>query len=178
MTGRRQTSELAKRLRRVTGSATRPANVTAYTIGDAVSDVTTNNHITFSRPMDDGINTGEVVSAIITSDANVATPPDMELWLFHTDIAEVADNAPWTLTDAEILTCIGVVDFPTGNWKAGAIAAAGNALCETLDIGLTFMMARVGDGSDAVIYGQLVMKNAYVPTSGEVFNVSLLIRQD
>ena len=101
----------------------------------------------------------------------------MTRW-FDTDIAEVADNLAWTLTDAEILTLIGVIDFPTADWRAGAIAGAGNAMCQQLDLGLTFKLRPVGDGTNPQMFGQLVMRNAYVPTSGEVFNVQMLIRQD
>ena len=164
----------ANDLKRVEDSITRPSNTTAYAAGDAVSEVTTNDHFTFSAPTELGVNTGEIVSAICHSSAAQGTAPDLELWLFHTDVGEDADNAAWTPTDAELLTCIGVIDFATANWKTGS----GNSLCQVTNVNLPYKLARVGDGTRATIYGQLVMRNTYTPVSAEIFTVSMLIRQD
>jgi hypothetical protein len=157
---------------KVSGSITRPANTTAYASGDAVSDATGNAHFTFQRPLRNGTR-GEVVAARITSSAGgVATALDAELWLFHTDVAAVADNAAWTLTDAEAVTRIGVVEFPTADWRLNA----NNCGCDVYP-NIPFVAARDGAGTEISLYGQLVARNGYTPASGEVITVELVIAQ-
>lgn len=157
---------------------TRSANTTAYAAGEVISAVTSNNHFTFDNATRPGTSTkqlgGAVATAILHSSANVATKLDAELWLFHTDISEAADNSAFVPTDAEMLTVIGVIDFATADWKEGlaTAGAAGNSLCQVSNIGLAFKSATT------TIYGQLVARNAYVPVSGEVFTIELIISQD
>lgn len=164
------------RTKKARASLTRPADTTAYTAGDVVSAVTTNDHYTFEGAVVKGRGrlSGALSSAICYTSANVATKPDLELWVFDTDIAEVADNGAFAPTDAELLTLIGVVSFPTGDFLVGTATAGagGNAVCLVENIGIAFQAASTS------LYGQLVMRNAYVPVSGEVFTVDLLITQD
>ena len=158
-------------------SVTRPANTIDYTAGDVVSTVT-DAHFTFVDAARPGTQNkqlgGSIATARLHSSANVATKMDAELWLFHTDIAEVADNSAFAPTDAEMLTLVGVIDFATANWKAGiaTAGAAGNAVCEAFNLGLAFKSATT------TLYGQLVVRNAYVPVSGEVFTAELVISRD
>lgn len=157
-----------------TGSITRPANTTAYATGDVISDVTGDAHYTFSNALKAGGKerglSGTILSAHLISSANVAVKLDAELWLFHTDIAAVADNGLFAPTDTEMLTLLGIVDFPTASWKVGVstVGAAGNAVVRMDDLGITIKGGRT-------LYGQLVARNAYIPVSGEVFTVHLVI---
>ena len=88
--------------------------------------------------------------------------------MFAEDIATVADNAAFAVTDTEMLTLVGVIDFPVANFKAGGA----NAVCEAFNIGLALR------GTTTTLYGQLVMRNAYVPVSSEKFTVELIMSQD
>lgn len=164
-------------------SVTRPANTTAYTAGDVISAVTTNDHLTFNNVTAGGVNSGTIISARINSSANVATKPDLELWLFHTDIAEVADNLAFAPTDAEMLTVVGVIDIPLANFLVGTatVGAAGNTVQVITGIDLPFTTSQVDTASGekrGVLYGQLVHRAAYTPVSGEIFTVELTIAQD
>ena len=161
----------------VVSAVTRPANATTYTAGDVISDVTGDAHHTFSGAIRVGPKrlSGAISSARVTSSANKsALYPDLELWLFNADIAVVADNAAFAPTDAEMLTRIGIVDFVVADWKQGNAGAdaAGNACCEVNQLGIAFQGAIVD------IFGQLVVRNAYVPVASEVFTVELIITQD
>jgi len=169
------------RTRTFSDSITRPSNTTAYTAGDVISEVTTNDHFTFGAASDDGskrvtrvgVNSGVINWARLHSSANQSTKLDCELLLFHADIAEVADNAAFAPTDAELATRVAVVDFPASFWKEGDAdsGADGNALCEAMNLDIPFRALRH-------LYGQLVARNGYTPISGEQFVVELGITQD
>ena len=159
-------------------SITRPANGTAYAAGDVVSEVTTNDHFSFLESNRPGTKTkqlgGSISTARLHSSANQATKMDAELWLFYADIAEVADNLAFAPTDAEMLTLIGVIDFPVANWKAGkgTVGAGGNAVCEAFNLGLAYK------GSTGTLFGQLVVRNAYTPVTSEILTAELIISRD
>lgn len=163
-------------------SLTRPNDTTPYTAGDVISAVTSNDHFTFGANSNDNSkrtgrpNPGTLFlnAARLWSSANVATKLTAELWLFSADIAEVADNSAFAPTDAEMLTLIGVVDFPSSSWRAGiaTAGAVGNAVCEVRNIDLPMVCKA------ARIYGQLVARNAYIPVASEIFTVDLITTLD
>lgn len=164
-------------------SITRPSNTTAYTAGDVISDVTTNDHFTFNGVTDGTTNTGTIMSLRINSSANVATKPDLELWLFHTDVAEVADNGAFAPTDGEMLTVVGVIDIPLANFLVGiaTVGAAGNTVQVINDINMPFVTTKAANDTAekrGVLYGQLVHRASYTPVSAEVFTVELTIARD
>jgi hypothetical protein len=138
-------------------SFARPANTTTYTAGDVVCNAAT---LIFPNGP---ASTGSVLQhAVITTSANVATKPDLELWLFSATVAAVADNAAFAPTDAEMLTLVAVVEFPTADFKVGLSGAgtSGNAVCEA-------------SAQNSELYGQIVVRNAYEPISAEAFKVVL-----
>lgn len=158
-------------------SLIKASGTTAYAAGDVISEVTTNNHFTFTM-LKTGLIKGSALysatieRAIITSSADVSPAPDLELWLFDADIAEVADNGLFAPTDTEILTCVGVIDFPVGDWKVGLVASTGNQICQAENLNLAIK------GISGSIFGQLVVRNAYVPITSEKFQVTLFYQQD
>lgn len=164
-------------------SITRPANVTAYATGQVVGTAAT-DILTFAnagRITGGGVGltpsalSGEIRGINAVDDANVATKPVLELWLFEIAPAVQVDQAAFAPTDAEMLNLITVIALPTffvGN--AGA-AAAGNSIStflpvEPIPYRTDQTVAKVGN-----IYGVLVIRNAYVPISGEVFTVKIYI---
>lgn len=150
-------------------TVTRPADTNAYTAGDVVCNSTSAPVVmTFSDAFK--FNHTVLQHAVITSSANVATKPDLELWLFDTTITMDNDNAAFTPTDAEMLTLVAVVPFLTADFKVGdaTSGAGGNSVCESKNLGIPINPAASDD-----LYGVLVARNAYVPVSGEVFTVRL-----
>jgi hypothetical protein len=148
-------------------SFARPANTTTYTAGDVVCNAAT---LIFPNGP---ASTGSVLQhAVITTSANVATKPDLELWLFSATVAAVADNAAFAPTDAEMLTLVAVVEFPTADFKVGLSGAgtSGNAVCEAKNLGIPLNPA---SAQNAELYGQIVVRNAYEPISAEAFKVVL-----
>ena len=159
----------------VSDTITRPSNTTAYAAGDVISEVTTNDYFTFSDMVKKGRGTGSIDTARIISSANApSTPPDLELWLFSADISEVADNSAFNPSNAELLTLVGVIDFPTGDFKS----AGSNTVCEKHNVGLVYRASNDPNGLDQSLIGQLVVRNAYTPESAETFTVQLGITRD
>lgn len=150
----------------------RPADTTTYAAGDVVADSTSTPTIIKFRSAAQGNGAPSIIQhAILVDSASVATKPDLELWLFDTTITMDNDNAVFTPTDAELLTLIGVIAFPVADFKVGdaTVGAGGNAICEARNLGIPFNTAI----ADNDIYGVLVVRNAYVPVSGETFTVRL-----
>lgn len=160
----------------VSDSITRPANTTAYAAGDVISEVTNNDHFTFLKAVNTvpGKSTGTLNTVRLISSANQSTKLDAELWLFHTDIAEVADNSAFAPTDAEVATLVAIVSLPDSMWLVGnaTSGAGGNAVIEVTEMNIPIK------GDSGTIYGQLVARNAYTPVSGEIFTCQLAITQD
>lgn len=147
----------------ISATITRPADTTTYTIGDVVGASSFQ-----LGALGAGLGLGgEAKSAACITSANVTTKPDLQLWLFSAAVASVtADNAAFAPTDAEMTTFLGRIDFPVASFKvanAGS-AAAGNAAC----IATGFVIPL-----PTYVFGVLVVQNAYVPVSAEVFTINL-----
>lgn len=167
-----QNTSVGFKTQKITDSITRPSNTTAYAAGDVISEVTNNDHHTFSdmsRHVNYGKDTGTILSARLISSVAGSPNLDGELWLFHTDIAEVADNSAAAVTDAEMLTLIGIIDFPAGQWKT----AGANAVCSVDGLNIPYKT-----DATAKVYGQLIARNAYTPASAEVITVDLWVSKD
>lgn len=153
-------------------TVTRPANTTTYTAGDVVGTAVTAT-IEFNNASSGEFECAILQQAIVSSSAYVATAPDLELWLFDTTVAAIADNAAFAPTDAELATLVGIVQFETANWKVGTATAGagGNACCVASNISIPFNTKK---GTHS-LFGVLVMRNAYVPVSGEIFTCRLQV---
>jgi hypothetical protein len=112
--------------------------------------------------------TGALISAVLV-DAAVQSVA-AELWLFDTTVTTPADNAAWTITDAEALTCIGVIPFSTYYASATNGVAMGN-----VGAGIPFACS----SGNANIFGALVTRGAPVyNTAGSGLSVRLGVLQD
>lgn len=59
-----------------------------------------------------------VIKSLRITDYTTTAAVAMELWLFSATFTAPADNAAWTVTDAEALTCLGVIPIATDKWYA------------------------------------------------------------
>lgn len=130
-----------------------------------MSSVTTNDHLEFG-PIPHAARSGTVVSAQLLEDDAPGTKVDSALWLFHTDITETADNTAWTPSDAEVLTCIGVVEIPKELFHA--LGGAGEIFTP---VATGVPLTSMGE----TLYGQMIAENIYTPKSGETFTYLLTI---
>jgi hypothetical protein len=150
-------------------SVTRPANTTAYTAGDVVTESTADALEFLGDEQRIGVNI--IHSAVCISSANQGTKPDLELWLFDADLTPADDNAAFAPTDAQMRTLVGVIEFPVASFKVGnsGSGADGNVACEVQDLDIVFSPKAAG----GMLYGVLVVRNAYTPVSAERFDIRL-----
>jgi hypothetical protein len=152
----------------VSTDVTRPADTTAYTVNDALSDSTsapTSGGFTFTSAARKSGGSGIITDAIITTAADAATLLQGEIWLFNTSVTNVNDNTAFAVSDAEIKTCVGKIPF--------TLEDAGNngfAHVQNLNIGFTC-------SGSANLRFLIRVKNAYTPVSAEVFTFVLKIMQ-
>lgn len=156
----------------ITAAYTRPADTTAYTAGDALSDSTsapTNLTFTSAFRISDG--TAFLISASAVRSVTAGTQPDLELWLFHTAPAATNDNAAWAPSDAELLNVVAVVEFSPSSWKVGS----GNSWAHGA---LRPDKPLLKGVASANLVGVVVVRNAYTPSSAEVLTIRLAFAQN
>jgi hypothetical protein len=158
------------------GAVTRPADTAQYAPGDVIENSTSApTVITFANCARLNAGSGVIIGAQVTDGANQTIKATLELWLFDTTVTPDNDNAVFTPTGAELLTLIGIIQFPAFFIGDATAGAGGNCVSPALLANpLTFKCAAAA----AALYGVLVVRNAYVPVASEAFSVRLRILQD
>lgn len=155
-------------------SIIKSASATAYGIGDVISNVGTDAHFTFgvTSANEDIVTAGQ--DAIIRKDSGnrnfrlnwlqmfiseiPTTDLDGKLFIFHTDIPEVADNAAFVLTDVQLIgSLLAVIELPVADWVDGA--ANTTIDIRNIDMDLVLPLDTTGQ-----LFAQLVCANAYDPS--------------
>lgn len=155
----------------ISTSYTRPSDTTTYTAGDVVANSTSAATIlTFTGVATYESGGGVIHAASLIDSSAESTKPEFDLYLFDTTVAMENDNAAWAPSDAEMETCVGVISFLAADFKTGN----GNGITHKQNIGLPFDCAT----NSTSLYGILVARNAYVPTSAEKFTIRLHVLQD
>lgn len=147
------------------------ADHAAYTIGDAISDNATATAagafaiLTRGEP---GCS-GKFVSFTLYKTQPLATNAAFSLLIFDTQpaVAGFNDNAACAITDAEFLTCLGQVQFPSTGWT-GAAAMAGNVQTVSKEVGF------VCTSASSTLYGILIADAAYDPVASEEFTLTTM----
>lgn len=181
----RQTVEACPPRKIVSATVTRPANTTAYTAGDALTDSTTApSALTITGMARFNGGGGTIVAALLLDSANQATKPDLELWIFSASPVPDNDNAVFTPSDAECATLVGIIEFRgvTKSYVGDATAGAGGNLIVPGTQGgttiPTLAIPFVCAAAQTALYGLFVVRNAYTPVSAEVFTAILFIEQE
>lgn len=68
-----------------------------------------------------------IIKSVIISDKIVTTNVAMELWILDRTFTAPTDNAPWDLSDANMLFVQAVIPLATSNWFA---SSAGQVYCD------------------------------------------------
>lgn len=147
---------------------TRPADTTAYTANDALSNSTsapTSGGFTFTSAARISGGSGIITDVIVGSSNPAATALQGEVWIFDTSVTNINDNAAFAISDTEVKTLVGVIAFTmeTGtnnNW----------AQVRNLSLGFTCV-------GSANLRFLVKVKNAYTPASSEVITVRAKILQ-
>lgn len=152
---------------------TRPNDTNAYTAGDVVNDSASAGTVLTIPAQIDGANGFTLLQELICiSSQNAATKPDLELWLFSEAPAAQNDNAPFAVTDAELAKLVGIVTIPVASFKVAntGAAAVGNVVCDVLNLSMPICTPA---GSKGVLYGVVIVRNAYAPVALEEFTFIL-----
>jgi len=146
----------------VSVDVTRPADVIAYAVNDAMSNSTsapTSGGFTLTNIARKSGGSVLITDIIFASSNDPATPLQGELFLFNTAVTNINDNTAFAVSDAEIKTCVGRVSF--------ALEDVGNNdffHAQNLNITATCV-------GSANLRFLLRVKNAYTPASAEVITV-------
>jgi len=155
----------------VEATLTRPSDTTTYTAGDVVANSTSAPVvITFSNMAREAGLGGIIQGACCINNVAQTLKPDLELYLFDQSPTIQNDNAAWAPTDAHMKYCLGMIRFAPGNFNVGS----GNGIIRAEPPSLSF---KCFTGVKA-LYGILVVRNAYIPTSAEEFFFRLHVIQD
>lgn len=150
----------------LSGSITRPADTTTYAAGEVIGTAAT-HLITLTADQLYEASKGWIHKAEVISTASPALLADLELWLLKKPIAAQADNSAFAITDAETAEVIAAIEL--GNSRVGL--ASGNTVYESDSLLYGFQLPAFVKNITAV----LVVRNAYVPISAEVFTVNLSV---
>jgi hypothetical protein len=108
-----------------TTTITRPSDTSAYTAGDALSNSTSSPTAgggTFTSAVGASGKSAILTDVVIVSSNAPATPLQGELWIFDTAPTAINDNAAFTVSDAEMLTCVAQVPFALSTIGANSSA--------------------------------------------------------
>ncbi|DBA35292.1 TPA_asm: hypothetical protein vir556_00028 [dsDNA virus vir556] len=146
-----------------TSGFTRPANTTAYSAKDVMTDGVKKamEFPNFSPVPGAAI---DILNAIMISSNPAASPGAFELLLFDSPQDLAADNSAYSPSNSDILELLGVVCFDSYNVNAISsvyhLASFGH------------LYVRLAPGSTS-LYGVLVSTAAYTPISTENFHIKL-----
>jgi hypothetical protein len=154
----------------LSGSITRPANTDAYAAGDVIGTAAT-QQITLTADQLREKSSGVILKAQVISTASPTALATLELWLLKAAVAAQADSAAFAITDAEIQAAV-VATIALGNSRVGL--ASGNTVYESDSALYSFQLPDFRKD----LIGILVVRNAYVPISGEVFTVNVSVDFD
>lgn len=146
-----------------TSGFTRPADTTAYSAKDVMTDGVKKamEFPNFSPVPGAAIH---ILNAIMISSNPAASPGAFELLLFDSPQDLAADNSAYSPSNSDILELLGVVCFDSYNVNAIS------SVYHPASFGRLY--ARLAPGSTS-LYGVLVSTAAYTPISTENFHIKL-----
>lgn len=148
-------------------SITRAANTTTYAVNDVMNDTTVTTMLAFTVSRANDLK-GWIVGGKAVSSAAQATLPNIDLLLFSSNFAIAADNAAFAPTYAQMQTYLGKVRFQT--WVNRGVRCESDGSVES-----SFQFTPAS--GTQIIYGVLVVQNAYIPVSAETLQFFLDVEQ-
>jgi hypothetical protein len=158
---------------KIQGSVTKPNDNTIYSARDVIGTAVTAN-ITLANIARFVGGGGSIFKARVVCDANQTTKPTMEVWLFDTPPAAVANNGAFAPTDAEMLTVQAVIPLTTSYVGAAGAADAGNCILISDTTPFSYKCTVASKNLTAC----LVVTNGYTPVAADVFTLIVDAMQD
>lgn len=148
----------------LSANLTRPANTTAYTAGDAVSDgIPSLLEFDLSAVGAVAGQAIQIVGAVVAVGTPWLASPMFTLWISNdSDFAATADNSPISVADAINEACIRVKCQETGSSALNQRAESG-AISEFYELA----------SDDTKLYVQPALTNAPTPVSGDKITATL-----
>lgn len=158
-----KSNEVGYKLVKVSATVTRPADTTAYAVGDAISNSTT-APVPFTLDLTDYINGGgsiEIRKLAIVSSAKQSTLPLFNVFVCPETFTATNDNAALDISDT--------IQENGGGWLACDVqnSTVSNSRCAYVGIPVPMVMTSTGQK----LYGTIQAANAYTPVSGEKFTI-------
>lgn len=147
---------------------TRPADTTAYAVGDCISDSTsapTSGGFTITSAGRASGGSCIITDVCVASSNDPATKLSGEIWIFDTSVTNVNDNSAFAVSDSEIKTCAAVIPF--------SLFDAGNNGYAHIT-GLNILCTCSGSANLRFL---LRARNAYTPANAEVLSFAFKLIQ-
>lgn len=147
---------------------TRPADTTAYAVGDAISDSTsapTSGGFTITSAGRQSGGSCIITDVAVMSSNDPATKLSGEIWIFDTSVTNINDNAAFAVSDTEIKTASAVIPF-------SLFDAGNNGYAHVT--GLNILCTCSGSANLRFL---LRARNAYTPASSEVLSFAFKLIQ-
>jgi hypothetical protein len=163
--------EVGGNLVRVSTEFTRPADTTAYTAGDVVSDSTSaTTPIALASAVRVNAGSGYIVRASLTTDKKSITPR-FRVHLFNASNPTVAaDNVAYKEVYADASKRLGYFDLPA---MTTATDTTSSDMSRSSDV--TMRHAVVAAAATRTLYAVLEALDAFTPASGEKFTLTLFV---
>lgn len=164
--GEEHVGEVGGRLIFSSVTLTRPADTTAYTAKDAVSDSTSAPTVLqFANAVRLSGGSGYIVGARMNTSQSTCTAR-FRLHLFRTTPSAINDNAAYTLLDANFAIRLGWIDFDAMQTE-GSGSTAANAQNFTAVVPITC--------GATTLFGLVETLDAFTPASAQTFKIELVI---
>lgn len=179
---------------RVTATYARPADNTAYSVGDLIGNSGTANlvvPISFTVGRLSGGGSGRITGArcVVTAASGTIVLPAFDLLLFRPEsnipfaaAGYPADNAALNVTSAAMLQLVGVLAFSSTNWRnqAGGSTAAGTQIYQATGfVNRPYAPFNLDTTALQTILGLLQAQNTWTPTGVvNTFDIALDVDQD
>jgi hypothetical protein len=172
--GEAHLGEVGGRIASVSVEFTRPANTTAYTAGDVVSNSTVATVLMeFANLLRINAGSAYIVGARLVTDLK-SIVPRFRVHLFSTSTPTVAaDNAAHKELYTESSQRLGYFDLPAMTTGADA---ANSTTSRTMDMTVRFPI--IAAAATRSIYAMLETLDAFTPASGEKFTLVLIVDQN
>jgi hypothetical protein len=153
----------------VSASFTRPANTTAYTAGDVVSDnATTTTIISFAAFSRVNAGTGYIVGARLSTNLKSITPR-IRVHLFSDAAPTISgDNLAFREVFADNSKRIGFFDLPS---MTTGVDTTNSDMSRAIDMALRIPF--ICAAASRIVYAVLETLDAFTPSSGQQFNLTL-----
>lgn len=153
-----------------TATLTRPGDTTAYTANDSVANSTGSpTALTFNNCARVTGGCGLIRDATLILNGMTTTVAEFHLWVFDTSPTVTADNSAFAPSDADAANVQCVLMFNAGNMSDGT----NNRIYKLVNAPQMFKTSGA-----LALYGALMTRTGYTPTSGETYQFDLDIVQE